>query len=296
MPHGTVRIGDMEITALCDMAPPFLETFAEAFPTIPPERHAEIRARYPTAFDGPDHWVFHDHCFLVRTPSKVILFDTGIGGPTALGAQWFDIVGSLPAELEAAGAAPEDVDVVAISHAHVDHIGWNLELPGDGATDAKPRFPNARYALQRGDWEAFATIDDEGDREAFEQCLHPLESLGVLGLVDGDERLASGATLRHAPGHTPGHQVLVLDSGDQRAVLSGDLANHPAQTADPSWRSGADMEPDRAAATRAAWFDDIERSESMLCTAHYPEPFGRLRRDDGLRVWSPDPPPVPPGR
>ena len=88
MPHGTTRLGSMEITALCDLAPHFPSPFSKAFPTIPPERHDEIRARYPSAFDGPDEWVFHDHCFLIRTPASLILFDTGIGGPETLGAQW----------------------------------------------------------------------------------------------------------------------------------------------------------------------------------------------------------------
>jgi glyoxylase-like metal-dependent hydrolase (beta-lactamase superfamily II) len=252
----------MEITALCDMAPHFPAPFSEAFPTIPPERHDEIRARYPSAFDGPDEFVFHDHCYLVRTPSTVVLFDTGIGGPETLGAQWMRTAGSLPAELDAVGVRAGEIDIVAISHAHLDHIGWNLTRWDDDS--AQPRFPNARYAVQRADWEAFAAIDDEDDRAAFDQCL------------------------RHAPGHTPGHQVLVLESGDERAVLSGDLSNHPAQTADPTWRTGADMDPDHAAATRARWFDDIEAWNALLCTAHYPEPFGHLRRADGRRVWSPD--------
>ncbi|HEY7281935.1 MAG TPA: MBL fold metallo-hydrolase [Actinomycetota bacterium] len=288
MPHGTVRVGEIEITALCDMSPQFPATFAEAFPTIPPERHDEIRARYPSAFDGPDQWVFHDHCFLVRTPSAVVLFDTGIGGPDVLGAQMFGTAGSLPSELDASGASAEDVDVVAISHAHLDHIGWNLVRPGDDPSSARPRFPNARYAVQRADWEAFASIDDEDDRAAFDQCLRPLEALGALGLLEGDERLAPGATLRHAPGHTPGHQVMVLESARERAVLSGDLANHPAQTADPTWRTGADLDPDLAAATRGRWFDEVEAWNALLCTAHFPEPFGRLRRSHGVRVWSPD--------
>jgi glyoxylase-like metal-dependent hydrolase (beta-lactamase superfamily II) len=286
MPHGTTRIGDLEITALCDVAPHFPATFSQAFPTIPPERHDEIRARYPSAFDGPDEWVFHDHCYLVRTPSAVVLFDTGIGGPETPGAQWIRVAGSLPAELDAVGVRAEDVDVVAISHAHLDHIGWNLVLSDGGSPD--PRFPNARYAVQRADWEAFGAIEDEDDRAAFDQCLRPLESLGVLRLLDGDESLTAGSTLRAAPGHTPGHQVLVLEAGDERAVLSGDLSNHPAQTADPTWRTAADMDADHAAATRARWFDDVEAWNALLCTAHYPEPFGRLRRDGGRRVWSPD--------
>jgi glyoxylase-like metal-dependent hydrolase (beta-lactamase superfamily II) len=283
MPHGTTRVGDIEVTALCDLAEHFPWPFAEAFPTIPAERHDEIRARYPAAFDGPDHWIFHDHCYVVRTPSTVILFDTGIGGAETFGAEWIGASGSLPTELEAVGVAASEVDVVVISHAHLDHIGWNLVR--DGSEPPRPRFPNARYALQRAEWDGFTLAGDEDDRAVFDQSLGPLRALGVLELVDGEERLTDGVTLHHAPGHTPGHQVAVLESRGERAVLSGDLANHPAQAAEPAWRTDADMDPVEAAATRARWFETIEGWNALLCTAHFPEPFGHLRREGGMRVW-----------
>jgi len=284
MPHGTMRLGPLEVTALCDLAPHFPSPFSRAFPTIPAERHDDIRTRYPSAFDGPDEWVFHDHCFLVRTPSKLLLFDTGIGGPETLGAQWIRTAARLPDELAEVGVDPLDVDVVAISHAHLDHVGWNVVREGD---EVRPRFPNARYALQRAEWEGFPPAGDDDDRSVFDDSLRPLEALGVLGLVDGEERLAEGVTLHLAPGHTPGHQVAVLEGGGERLALTGDLANHPAQAHEPAWRTGADMDPDHAARTRAEWFDRIEAWNALLCTAHFPEPFGRLARDDGERIWRP---------
>src|SRR3954465_676728 len=103
MPHGTTRLGPLEVTALCDLSPHFPSPFSKAFPTIPAERRDAIRARYGSAFDGPDEWVFHDHCYLVRAASKLILFDTGIGGPETLGAQWIRTPGRLPAGLAEAG-------------------------------------------------------------------------------------------------------------------------------------------------------------------------------------------------
>jgi glyoxylase-like metal-dependent hydrolase (beta-lactamase superfamily II) len=285
VPHGTTRVGDIEVTALCDLAEHFPSPFARAFPTIPPGRYDEIRARYPEAFDGPDAWVFHDHCYLVRTPDELILFDTGIGGGETLGAQWIGTAGELPAELDAAGVEVGEVAVVVVSHAHLDHIGWNLARDASG--ELLPTFPNARYALQRAEWDSFTGAGDEDDAAAFDQCLWPLEELGVLGPVDGEETLAEGVTLHHAPGHTPGHQVAVLESRGERAVLSGDLANHPAQAGEPAWRTGADMDPDAAAATRAAWFDRIEGWNATLCTAHFPQPFGHLVREGAERAWRP---------
>jgi glyoxylase-like metal-dependent hydrolase (beta-lactamase superfamily II) len=284
MPHGTTRVGSIEVTALCDTAPHYPQPFSKAFPTIPQERHDEIRARYPDAFDGPDEWVFHDHCYLIRTPSALILFDTGVGGPETLWAGWVR-PGELPGELEAASVAAAEIDVVAVSHAHLDHIGWNVVYDGDAG--AAPRFPNARYVLQRAEWEEFPAGGDDEDRSAFDLSVGPLDALGVLHLADGVERLEGGVTLHPTPGHTPGHQVLVVEGGGDRAVLSGDLANHPAQTAEPSWRTEADQDPEHAASTRAEWLDRVEAWNALLCTAHFPDPFGRLRREGGLRSFHP---------
>src|SRR3954452_2145093 len=188
MTHGTTRVGEFEITALCDVVGHFPQPFSEAFPTIPPERHDEIRRRYPDAFDGPDVWLLHDHCFVVRTPSVTILVDTGVGGTGTLGSQWIRSPGGLPSELEAAGVGAEDVDHVVITHAHLDHIGWNVIHDGPGPL---PRFPNARNRLQRAEWEVFTVEGDDYDRQAFAHSLSPLEPLGVLRLVDGEERVAA---------------------------------------------------------------------------------------------------------
>jgi glyoxylase-like metal-dependent hydrolase (beta-lactamase superfamily II) len=287
VPHGTVRAGDIKVTALCDVVGHYPRPFAQAFPTIPPERHDEFRARYPEAFDGPDAWMLHAHCYLVRAGSTTLLVDTGVGDVGTMGAEWIHSSGGLPGELEGAGVAAAAIDVVAITHAHLDHIGWSVIRHG---SEVEPMFPNARYAIQRAEWEGFTLTGDEDDRMAFDQSLAPLQALGVLGLADGEERLTEGVTLHLAPGHTPGHQVVLLESRGERAVLSGDLANHPAQVTEPSWRSRGDRDPDTAAITRTQWLDAVERWNALLCTAHFPQPFGHLARGDGGRFWRPEAP------
>jgi glyoxylase-like metal-dependent hydrolase (beta-lactamase superfamily II) len=73
------------------------------------------------------------------------------------------------------------------------------------------------------------------------------------------------------------------------ALLSGDLSNHPAQVMEPGWRSSGDMDPALASWTRRRWLDRVEVEDMLLCTAHYPQPFGRLTREDGRRYFAPQP-------
>src|SRR5579862_2058496 len=59
--------------------------------------------------------------FLVRTPDRVIVVDTGIGG----GAIPELPIGSFPEKLAAAGVSPEHVTDVIFTHLHFDHVGWS---------------------------------------------------------------------------------------------------------------------------------------------------------------------------
>jgi glyoxylase-like metal-dependent hydrolase (beta-lactamase superfamily II) len=281
--HGTVGFGAIEITALCDAATRFPHPLAEAFPEVPPEMWDELRGRYPEAFTGEDGWLFHDHCYLVRTEGLTALVDAGFGAAWTVAARWAGVAGNLPGELSDAGLSASDVDQVVITHLHLDHIGWTVSGPEDGT----PTFPNARYLIGRADWEGFWELGDEEDRAAFDQQVRPLDAAGVLDLVDGERELSKGLTVVPTPGHTPGHQSVLVQAEGRTALLSGDLTNHPVQVTEPRWRSGGDMDPSLAAWTRRQWLDRLESEEAMLCTAHYPDPFVSFVREEGRRFVAP---------
>jgi glyoxylase-like metal-dependent hydrolase (beta-lactamase superfamily II) len=283
MAHGTARIGAIEITALCDAATRFPRSLPEAFPEVPRETWEELRGRYPETFTGEDGWLFHVHCYLVRAKGVVVLVDSGFGPSWTIAAQWAGVAGQLPAELDEVGVSVADVGQVVITHLHLDHIGWTVSGPDDGT----PTFPNARYLVGRSDWEGFRELGDEEDRAAFDQQVRPLAAAGVLDLVDGERELSEGLTLVPTPGHTPGHQSLLVQADGRTALLSGDLTNHPVQATEPRWRSGGDMDPSLAAWTRRRWLDRLESERAMLCTAHYPEPFVSLVREGDRRFVAP---------
>jgi glyoxylase-like metal-dependent hydrolase (beta-lactamase superfamily II) len=282
MAHRSLTVGGVQVTAVCDVTGDFPAPLERAFPAVPAAAWAPWRRRHPEAFSGTDHWRLRDWCFVVRARDRVVLVDTGVGGPGAPGATWIGTPGRLPEELAAAGVDPEEIDLVVLTHLHLDHVGWNLAWDGDRP---RPRFPRARYLVQRADWELFGSRGDENDREAFDRCVAPLQGLGVAELLDGDRVLDRQLTLLHTPGHTPGSQSLLVASGDDAVLLWGDVANHPAQIGEPDWGPGSDVQPEVARQTRRRLLDRLETEAMWLAPAHFPEPFGTVIRVDGARRW-----------
>lgn len=281
MPHGSLRVGRIEVVALCDAVVASSRPGAGSYPGVDEDVWREARARHPEVFAADGRWRFHVHCYVVRSNGRTFLMDTGIGPASGLAFAWAGTGGSLPSELAAAGVDPLGVELVLISHVHDDHIGWNVD------DRAAPTFPNARYVIHRADWELMADTTDEEDREIFAAVLEPLDHAGVVELSQESFAVSDELRLEHAPGHTPGHQVLVIDSNGDRAVVSADLVNHPAQLMQPGLAGASDMDPDRAIATRASWLERIEREGSVVAPAHFAEPFGTMTRDGERRRWEP---------
>jgi glyoxylase-like metal-dependent hydrolase (beta-lactamase superfamily II) len=275
-------IGGVEVVALLDATVLASKPATESFPGATPEIWAETRERHPNVFEG-DRWRLPVRCTVLRSRGRTILVDTGLGPESAPAFPWSAVGGELPAGLAGAGIDPADVELVVITHVHDDHLGWNV---AEGTTD--PLFANATYLVHRADWELMASGEDEEDRAIFDAVLSPLERAEVLRLTGDAEALTSELTLVHAPGHTPGHQVVLIDSGRARAIVTGDLVNHPVQLLQPGVSGTSDHDPERAAATRAAFLERIHREARLAIPSHFPEPFGRFEPDGNRWSWRPD--------
>jgi glyoxylase-like metal-dependent hydrolase (beta-lactamase superfamily II) len=285
VPHGSIRVGDVDLFALCDADIEDTDPIEAAFPMVPAEAWDELRAAYPETVAPSGRWRLHVHCYVLRSAAWTVLVDTGIGPETAPAFAWSATAGRLRHELAMVGVDPAEVGYVMITHVHDDHIGWNV---APGTTD--PMFPNAEYVVNRADWEALRDSPDEANRAIFEAVLAPLEPSGLLRLSEGEMRINQELVVLHAPGHTPGHQVVLLDSHDERAIIVGDTANHPCQVAQPTWSGASDADPEGAARTRAELLERIEREGRLVATAHFPEPFGHVETEDGTRSWVPTSP------
>jgi glyoxylase-like metal-dependent hydrolase (beta-lactamase superfamily II) len=268
-------LGGVTITALTDARGSFT-CFTDAFPTASPRLVNEGRMRYPELFLGAQ-WILPFRAFLVRSPQSNILVDAGIGPPPSPflpAAQ-----GWLPGEIDAVGVSSADVDVVVLTHLHVDHVGWC-------ARDGVPFFRRARYIATAADWQFFSAR--AASRDVFRDRLAPLERSGVLTLASADDAVLEPALTLHAtPGHTPGH-ISVLARGDAaEAVILGDVAVHPLQLLEPDLRYAHEEDADLAGQTRRALLETLADTEAVVAAGHFPGGLGHIARTRSGFDWAP---------
>lgn len=277
-------VGQVEITALVET-----DLIADCSFMFPSSTEAELRA---IPWLSP-HFVTEDwrlklriQALLVRTPGLRIIVDTCFGNEKSgrrIGNMLHtDFMDRLLAE----GFSPEDVDVVLCTHLHVDHVGWNTKLE-DGRWI--PTFPNARYLFARPEYDHISTADDPSDSAIYQDSVKPLMDAGLVELVDMDHRLCDEIGLTPTPGHTSGHVSIVISSGGEEALITGDFAHHPAQIARPDWCSLVDAHPEQAAATRKTMWDRLADTGALVIGTHFHAPtVGRVvRTADGYRLASP---------
>ena len=158
----------------------------------------------------------------VNTGKQVVLNDTGFADNGA------STTGRIAANLQAAGIAPKDVDVVLLSHFHGDHI---MGLRGkDGALvypNAEIRVPEAEWAFWMDDAKMSAAPEGLKGNFAAVRKAFGADAAKVARVAWGKEA-APGITAVQADGHTPGHTAYDIVSGKGRLMYVADLTNNPA--------------------------------------------------------------------
>jgi glyoxylase-like metal-dependent hydrolase (beta-lactamase superfamily II) len=178
-----------------------------------------------------------------------------------------------------------DVDVVFLSHLHLDHVGWNTTNRGGRWV---PTFPNARYICHQADLDHFRKPEVEAVQtyRFMHMFVEPLVEAGRLDAVTGDMDLTAEVKAVHTPGHTPGHMSVLVTSGGQRANIQGDVLIHPAQVTEETWNCRFDVDWDVANLTRRKLLDQVEAGADTVISCHFPAPgFGRVVRSQGRRYW-----------
>jgi glyoxylase-like metal-dependent hydrolase (beta-lactamase superfamily II) len=253
------------VVALLDAEGPFFQAREDAFPQATAEHWRRADALDPRALRAGGWWLSF-RCYALRlADGGVILVDAGIGPEVAPARRWAPVPGRLPHRLAAAGITPAQVQTVVLTHLHSDHIGWAVD-----SRTGRPSFPHARYLLQQVEIE---TIRQHDPRLAA-WLLEPLQASRQLTAVDGAVTLGSGLRLVPTPGHTPGHQSVLLDRGDGALLITGDLLVHAVQLVDPELAYAYETDPEAARASRMRLLRELAaRDGTTLATSHLSEPF-----------------------
>lgn len=189
----------------------------------------------------------------------------------------------LLAQLAAAGVDPSVVDTVIITHPHFDHYCGVIAV---GATPDADQllFPNARHLLGRADWDELQSALANPASPAA-RVFGLLQRHGLVEPVDGPRELGDGLRLLPAPGETPGHQVVRVESLGQVLYVLGDLYHHAAELEQPAWNvTWAD--PAASAASRAALVAAALAEDALLIAAHI-DGVGRVERTEAEVRWVP---------
>ena len=174
--------------------------------------------------------------------------------------------------LAALGVKPEQITDVLFSHLHFDHVGWATQ-------QGRIVFPNATYRCDERDWSHFVGPDPGATKK-----LTPIADR--LEPWSGGGNLLPGVDLMDGVGHTPGSTIVVLSSGNERAMLLGDVVHCPVELLDDEWDGLADVDPELALRTRRALARELEGDDIPVAAAHFEGlQFGRLLAGNGTRSW-----------
>ena len=245
------------------------------------------------------------HAWLVRTPTRTILVDTASGNDKIRpGSPAFNQLNEpFLARLKAAGASPEEVDVVLNTHLHVDHVGWNTRWTGKRWI---PTFPNARYMFSRRERDYLIALAAGGDAadeirataklgqlaalpdiEFYQDSIVPVIEAGLAReiVVDGTE-VDVGFSYLSSPGHSIDHACIAFTSRGEHALFWGDVMHSPMQFAQPSWNSVYCEFPGAARKARQWAAGYAADNNALVFTTHFPgSSAGRVSREDGRFIW-----------
>ena len=271
-----VEVGDATLIAVQD-----------SWATLPPTAFFNQTTdsdwdNYRDLLTDEGHVTLNLGAWVVISGGTTILVDSGIGGrPTMMPLKE---PAALPTVMQEAGVSPNEIDIVAFSHLHFDHTGWNT-WDNDGTP--VPQFPNARHIIQQAEWEYWTSSDELKQGAGYDNVLAPIVDAGLVDFVEGEHALTEEVVTVPTPGHTPGHVSFAVSSGGEKAYVLGDAAHHMVQLTETAWCPGADVDKVESTASRHKLFDQIEAENALIASGHFNFPgLGRAARRDGTRYFA----------
>jgi glyoxylase-like metal-dependent hydrolase (beta-lactamase superfamily II) len=266
MNSGSYRftIGMFECFAVSDGKHVYTDPAPLLFANAPTAQLEQALQAYHIQLAKWVEWTSTYTCLLIATGTHNVLVDTGAGGlaPT----------GMLPQNLRAIGIMPEAIDTVVLTHGHPDHIGGTIDALGNQV------FPHARIVMWRTDWEFWTMPVERAHGDPMLEFMVPFAHEHLLplqdriDLLDHEGEIVPGIHAIAAPGHTPGHMALAIESGDQHLLHLADAVVHPIHVEHPEWFMSFDILPEQAVTTRHKLLQRAVAEQSLVSAFHLPFP------------------------
>ena len=231
-------------------------------------------------------------CLLLVGHGRRVLVDVGLGDKS--GPKFRDIfrvedTPTLQDSLAAAGFGPGDVTDVLLTHLHFDHAGGATVRDGDDldGDDLHPRFPGARYYVQRRNWENAHAPNPRERASYLPENFDPLEQAGVLELWDGPDACPwPGVSLVTTDGHTRGQQLVRIEGGGQIVYFVTDLIPTAAHVRIP-FVMGYDIAAIETMAEKQSLLDRAVNEGAWIALEHDPDTaLARPVREGADFGWS----------
>jgi len=248
----------------------------------PEERLGAALSKQGLTLENWTEWKRPYNCLLIETGRKRVLVDTGADG---LGPE----TGKLLSNLQKEGVAPQDIDLVILTHGHPDHLGGNTDREG------RLLFPGARWVIGRKEWEFWTSgraerqLPEHGREMLIDIARKNLLPLAdKIDLIDQEAEIISGIKAISAPGHTPGHIALDISSQGQHLFCLSDIVLHPLHLAEPEWCAATDVSPNELAVTRQKTLSAAAAGQALVMAFHFPFPgLGYIRAEGKAWRWEP---------
>ena len=232
---------------------------------------------------APNHWIPHMNklivtiqLWVVHAGSNIIVVDTGVGNfKNRQDIPRMHMLNNLILEwLEAAGAPPEKVTHVVLTHLHSDHVGWNTRWVDNRWT---PTFPNAKYYIPEQDFRFCEQGKNKEEKidvfgESFNDSVMPIVNEGLSVMIRPGMEIADCLQVEDAAGHSPGQVAFRIRSQGEEAVFSGDIFHSPMQIVKPEINSGYCIYPDVARNTRYEFLNKAADTGSVILPEHVGDP------------------------
>jgi glyoxylase-like metal-dependent hydrolase (beta-lactamase superfamily II) len=231
--------------------------------------------------DEKNRCTYATHCLLVEIAGKRVLVETGNGDKFP--AKEKEIYGidhdrSVHDALRELGVEPESIDAVVMTHLHFDHAGGATRRSATGAL--VPAFPRARHIVQRKELDAAQHPHERNRASYLAENFAPLVDAGLLEAVDGEVEIVPGVRVVPSPGHTPGHQSVLVDGGNgERALFLGDVVPTSVHVKIP-WVMAYDLDVETTLRSKRSLLGRAIEEQWLVVWGHDAKGAGRLRWDD----------------